>query len=169
MCSKISTKRLNLSAASRKSKANLLAHTKKLKTHGIVRMNVTEVSSSMQNRGYGWVKYKWKCSRLSNLSFPKQCMKIIYFERNNTKGTTKRMLQCCMLHGTKSHMSALHCSICLTACSIQSIQFIFHVVIFSWDMAEEVLIGFIVLEVLEDDEKQPTVRGKIHKWMKRRQ
>ena len=36
-------------------------------------------------------------------------------------------------------------------------------------MAEEALIGFIVLELLEDDEKRPTVRGKIRKWMKRRQ
>ena len=36
-------------------------------------------------------------------------------------------------------------------------------------MAEEALIGFIVLVVLEDDEKRPTVRGKTCKWMKRRQ
>ena len=36
-------------------------------------------------------------------------------------------------------------------------------------MAEEALIGFIVLEVLEDDEKRPTIRGKTRKWMKRRQ
>ena len=36
-------------------------------------------------------------------------------------------------------------------------------------MAEEALIGFIVLVVLEDDEKRPTVRGKTRKWMKRRQ
>ena len=35
-------------------------------------------------------------------------------------------------------------------------------------MAEEG-IGFIILEVLEDDEKRPTVRGKTWKWMKRRQ
>ena len=35
-------------------------------------------------------------------------------------------------------------------------------------MAEEALIGFIVLEVLEDDEKRPTVRGKTRKSMKRR-
>ena len=36
-------------------------------------------------------------------------------------------------------------------------------------MAEEALIGFIVLEVLEDDEKHPTVRGETRKWLKRRQ
>ena len=36
-------------------------------------------------------------------------------------------------------------------------------------MAEEALIRFIVLELLEDNEKRPTVRGKIRKWMKRRQ
>ena len=70
------------------------------------------------------------------------------------------MLQCSMLHATKSHMSVLHCSIRLTACSIQSIQFLLHVVIFSWDRVEEALIGFIVLEVLEDDKKRPTVRVK---------
>ena len=74
-----------------------------------------------------------------------------------------------MLHAGKLHMSVLNCSIRLTACSIQSIQFLFHVVIFSWDMAEEALIGFIVLEVLEDDEKRLIVRGETRKWMKRRQ
>ena len=36
-------------------------------------------------------------------------------------------------------------------------------------MAEEALIDFIVLEVLEDDEKRRTVRSKSRKWMKRRQ
>ena len=36
-------------------------------------------------------------------------------------------------------------------------------------MAEEALIGFIVLEVLEDDEKCPIVRGEARKWMERRQ
>ena len=36
-------------------------------------------------------------------------------------------------------------------------------------MAEEALIGFIVLEVLENDEKCPTFRGKTRKWLKRRQ
>ena len=36
-------------------------------------------------------------------------------------------------------------------------------------MAEEALIGFIVLEVLEDDKKRSTVQGKTRKWMKRRQ
>ena len=36
-------------------------------------------------------------------------------------------------------------------------------------MVEEALIGFIVLEVLEDDKKRPTVRGKTWKCMKRRQ
>ena len=36
-------------------------------------------------------------------------------------------------------------------------------------MAGEVLIGFIVLEVLDDDEKRSTVSGKIRKWIKRRQ
>ena len=36
-------------------------------------------------------------------------------------------------------------------------------------MAEELLIGFIVVEVLEDDEKRPTVRGKTQKWMRRGQ
>ena len=36
-------------------------------------------------------------------------------------------------------------------------------------MAEEALIGFMVLEVLEDDEKRLTVRVKTLKWMKRRQ
>ena len=39
-----------------------------------------------------------------------------------------------MLHATKSHMSVLRCSIRLTICSRQSIQFPFHVVIFTWDM-----------------------------------
>ena len=33
----------------------------------------------------------------------------------------------------------------------------------------EALIDFIVLEVLEDDEKHPTVWSKTWKWMKRRQ
>ena len=36
-------------------------------------------------------------------------------------------------------------------------------------MVEEALIGFIVLEVLEDDKKRSTVWGKTRKWMKRRQ
>ena len=36
-------------------------------------------------------------------------------------------------------------------------------------MAEKALIGSIVLEVLEDDEKRPTLRVKTRKWMKRRQ
>ena len=36
-------------------------------------------------------------------------------------------------------------------------------------MAEGAFIGFILLEVLEDDEKRPTVRGKTRKWIKRRQ
>ena len=36
-------------------------------------------------------------------------------------------------------------------------------------MVEEALIGFIVLEVLEDDKKRMTVWGKTWKWMKRRQ
>ena len=36
-------------------------------------------------------------------------------------------------------------------------------------MAEEVLIGLIVLEVLDDDEKRSTVSGKTRKWIKRRQ
>ena len=36
-------------------------------------------------------------------------------------------------------------------------------------MVEEALIGFIVLEVLEDDKKRMTVWGKTRKWMKRRQ
>ena len=36
-------------------------------------------------------------------------------------------------------------------------------------MTEEALIGFIVLEVLEDDEKHATVRRKTQKWIKRRQ
>ena len=36
-------------------------------------------------------------------------------------------------------------------------------------MTEEALIGFIVLEVLEDDEQRPTVRGNTRKWMQRRQ
>ena len=79
------------------------------------------------------------------------------------------MLQCSMLHATKSHMSAQHCSIRLITCSIQNIQFLFHVVIFSGDMAEKALIGSIVLEVLEDDEKRSTLRVKTRKWMKRRQ
>ena len=66
------------------------------------------------------------------------------------KGPTKRMLlQYSMLHATKSHKSVLHCSTRLTTCSIKSIQFLFHVVIFSWDMGEEALIGFKVPEVLE--------------------
>ena len=34
-------------------------------------------------------------------------------------------------------------------------------------MAEEALIGFIVLEVLENDEKRPAVLRKTRKWMKR--
>ena len=51
----------------------------------------------------------------------------------------------------------------LTAFSMQSIQFLFHGVIFCSDMAEEASIGFIVLEVLEDDEKRLTVRGKTRK------
>ena len=79
------------------------------------------------------------------------------------------MLQCSMIHATNSHMSILHRSISLTACSIQSIQFLFHVVIFSWDMTEEALIGFIVLEVLEDDEQRPIIRGNTRKLMQRRQ
>ena len=54
------------------------------------------------------------------------------------------MLQCSILHATKSHMRVLHCSIRLTACSIQSIQFVFRVVIFSWDIVEEALIAFIL-------------------------
>ena len=36
-------------------------------------------------------------------------------------------------------------------------------------MAEEALIGLIILEVLEDDEKRSAVRGKTRKWIKRRQ
>ena len=36
-------------------------------------------------------------------------------------------------------------------------------------MAEEALIDLIVLEVLEDDVKPPTVRGKTRKRMKRMQ
>ena len=36
-------------------------------------------------------------------------------------------------------------------------------------MAEKALIGSIVLEVLEDDEKRSTLRVKTRKWMKRRQ
>ena len=36
-------------------------------------------------------------------------------------------------------------------------------------MTDKELIGFIVLEVLEDDEKRLTARGKTRKWMKRRQ
>ena len=36
-------------------------------------------------------------------------------------------------------------------------------------MAEEALIGLIILEVLEDAEKRSTVRGKTRKWIKRRQ
>ena len=36
-------------------------------------------------------------------------------------------------------------------------------------MVEEALIGFIVLEVLEDDKRRSTVWGKTRKWMKRRQ
>ena len=36
-------------------------------------------------------------------------------------------------------------------------------------MAEEALIGLIILEVLEDAEKRLTVRGKTRKWIKRRQ
>ena len=31
------------------------------------------------------------------------------------------------------------------------------------------MIGFIVLEVLEDDKKRPAAQGKTRKWMKRRQ
>ena len=36
-------------------------------------------------------------------------------------------------------------------------------------MAEEALIGLIILEVLEDAEKRSTVRGKTRKWIKTRQ
>ena len=36
-------------------------------------------------------------------------------------------------------------------------------------MAEEALIGLIILEVLEDDKKRSAVRGKTRKWIKRRQ
>ena len=35
-------------------------------------------------------------------------------------------------------------------------------------MAEEALIGLIILEVLEDDEKHSAARGKTRKWIKRR-
>ena len=71
------------------------------------------------------------------------------------------MLQCSMMHATKSHISLLHFSIRLTSCSIQRIKFLFHVVIFSRDMTEELLIVFIVLEVLEDDEKRQKVQVKL--------
>ena len=33
-------------------------------------------------------------------------------------------------------------------------------------MAEEAMIDFIVLEILEDDKKRPIVRGKTQKLMK---
>ena len=119
--------------------------------------NVACYMLQSRTRAYCIVAFVWHLSnsKVQTKKFFWPVMLHSYLSNAFFKGSTKRMLQCNMLHAAKLHTSVPHCSVRFTTCLIKSIKFLFHVVIFSWDLAEETLIVFIVLEVLENHEKNP--------------